>query len=254
MPRFYIASFNRASDGAVQGIKDILQEHDMLGSKFNADYIIAVGDRTETFDYVLERFRAGKPIIHLWAGERSCWTTEDDVYRTSMSLMSMMQLCVNKTAKDTNDIILTKCGKKPNSYIVGNPYLDDMTTDDSIVPNDMYDLVLYNPISSYSDTASDLVEIIEIKPISPVWIEPNGDKNSEVIPSNLPNQQRDKYLGLLKNCNRFITNSSSAYTEAVFFNKEIVWVGDRNRERESKYADMMIPGCKENIMKIIKEL
>lgn len=249
-----VISDHRASDGAIAAIVEELKKEFYVWKQNDThwgDYALAVGDRTETFDLALDAFRKGVPIIHLWAGEKSCWTTEDDVYRTAISLMSDVQLCVNKTAKDTNDIILMKCGKKPNSHIVGNPYLDDMTTDDRIVPDEPYDLVLWNPIRGHYHKDKAFIENTVIP--NHIWIEGNHDISTYCY-WNTPSRPRPIYLGLLKNCQRFITNSSSAYTEAVFFNKEIVWVGDRNRERESKYADMMITGCREKVLEIFKGL
>jgi len=64
---------------------------------------------------------------------------------------------------------------------------------------------------------------------------------------------RPQFFGLLKNCNRFITNSSCATTEAPYFLKpeQIIMVGNRNRNRPAVKCE---PGGSDNICKILKEL
>ncbi len=50
----------------------------------------------------------------------------------------------------------------------------------------------------------------------------------------LPNLERSEFLGLLRNCSRFITNSSAAIYEAPYFLKpeQIIHIGERNRDRD----------------------
>ena len=60
-----------------------------------------------------------------------------------------------------------------------------------------------------------------------IFVEPNNDIRY------MENMERSKFLGLLKNCNFFFTNSSAAYYEAPYFleEKQIVHIGQRNKER-----------------------
>ena len=192
----------------------------------------------------------------MWAGEFNEWgTTHDNVFRYSMSLMSDIQLCANYGAKYRNDVILSSCGKKPNSFIVGNPYLDDMVVSDIETPQKPYDLVLINPISRCAlKTAADVVMVEKVAKKHRVWIEPNGDNFSDGIPYNTENMPRPDYLKFLKNCDRFITNSSSAYSEARYFDTETVWIGDRNSVRDSQYEDMGVKGFTKNTMEILRKL
>jgi len=304
MSKFYFASFNRASDGAIASLKALVRENGMLADNYsyNIDYLIAVGDRKETFDFVLDKYRDNMKIIHLWAGEHDNFATHDDVYRASISLMSDVQLCANYDAKYRIDQLFRAVDKKPNSYIVGTPYLDDITVDDSLVPDGPYDLILYNPVTTNErETRRDFNEIIKLSPDNHIWIEPNGDLftsnlgvlytkhyqniktcscgESEVTytyprypgiqygkyarwighgkKSDHPfakNMERSKYLGLLRSCQRFITNSSSEYIEAAFFHKKVVHIGARNQERDSKYAEALMPGCKERVLEVLKSL
>ena len=66
------------------------------------------------------------------------------------------------------------------------------------------------------------------------------------------NVPRPQFLGLLKNCKRFITNSSAAYYEAPAFllPEQIIIVGDRNKERSSNFYGLtpLIEGASNRII------
>jgi len=268
MKTFHLASYNRASNGAIEHLRKELEKRKMLKPAATADYIIAVGDRTETFDVVLHQWRCGVPIIHLWAGEVSGWNVEDEVYRHSLTLMSMMQLCTNEKAKDRVTSLCKAVGKKSNVHIVGNVYLDDLSINESKVPKEPYILVLYNPptLLEEQEVRWEIVEVSNIvicmkmaeKIDKHIWIEPNGDINSKLLEKNVNqiNLPREQFLGLLKNCKYFITNSSCQFYEAPFFlkPKQIISVGVRNKNRESKHARMNQQGATEKIIKLLSSL
>ncbi|MBU0777557.1 hypothetical protein KKF82_04805, partial [Patescibacteria group bacterium] len=84
MVKILVASFNRASDGALEKlVKKMKRKKIWTDDENEADYILACGDRTETFDFVLKMFRMNKKIIHLWAGELTHAEDEDEVYRST---------------------------------------------------------------------------------------------------------------------------------------------------------------------------
>jgi len=259
--KIFVVSFNRASDGAISKLVSKMKHENLLVDNYKkADYILAVGDREETFDFVVDRFKENYKIIHLWAGEIS-QGTHDEVYRHSMTLMSMLQLCTTPTAKERVERLCKDVDKKPNAFVVGNVMLDNMDIDNIKVPSFEYDLVLYNPITLHDkkDVINDISFINKlIEPKQCIWIAPNGDKFSELIQkyTNHNSQPRPIFLGLLKNCRRFITNSSCQYFEAQFLLKpeQIISIGKRNKDRESKYSDMTIPNASENIMKVFRRL
>ena len=262
MTKIFVATFNRASDGALSKLIFKMKEENIYTDNYKeADYILAPGDRLETFDFVLKRFRENKDIIHLWAGEISKGT-HDEVYRHSITLMSMMQLCTNPNAHSRVNKLFEIVGGKSNAYTVGNLMYDNLEIEEDEVPAVTYDLILYNPPTMLRE--SDMIielELIE-KMISGhkyIWIKPNGDKGSEIVMpyTNEDNLPRPKFLGLLKNCDRFITNSSCQYYEAPYLiknSKNIISIGIRNSKRESKYSDMSIPNATESVMKILRSL
>lgn len=224
-----------------------------------ADYILAVADRIETFDFVLDKFRENIPIIHLFAGEIS-QGTHDEVYRHAMTLMSELQLCSHEKAKERVEMLCDAVDKKPNAYVVGNLFLDDLTIDKSLVPDFKYDLILYNPPTrlGLSGVTEDIREILSIIKKPFFWIEPNGDIYSDKIMKyvNTHTLPRPQFLGLLKNCRRFITNSSCQYYEAPLFIKQeqIIPIGMRNINRECKYSDIDIPNATNNILEVLNTL
>jgi len=268
MKKIFVASFNRASDGAVSKLLTALIDNDMFYDENmdcdcvihekHCDYILACGDRKETFEFCLEWY--GKiPIIHLWAGELS-QGTHDEIYRWAITQMSMMQLCTNEEARERVEdfFVAIDSGTKTNCnvYVVGNVMLNNM-------PLLEYDVVLYNPPSVCDKPIEEQIEnecnqICEMLGETYFWIEPNGDVGSGIVAGyvNTPNLGRPQFLSLVSNCRTFISNSSCIDYEVKHMLKpeQIVRVGERNKERESMTSDMTIPGATENIIKILKEL
>lgn len=260
MPKIFVASFNRASDGAVSKLIDKLNDAGMLAKAEDADYLLACGDRKETFEYCLEMFQENVPIIHLWAGEVS-QGTHDEVYRWAITNMSMMQLCTNETSQKRVWDYCDAIGKETNAYVIGNVMLDNLEVDEENLPKVPYDLVLYNPPTKENAelVKKELDQILELLGDNDyLWGQANGDNYSELVNeySNLGYIPRPEFLGLLKNCERFITNSSCADYEARFLlrKRAIIRIGERNKNRESRYSDMTIPNASENIINILKTL
>lgn len=260
--KLFLASFNRASNGAISHLRKRLEEEKMLASRTeSATHVLAVGDREETYDCVLWAFKKGYPIIHLWAGEQACWETNDDVYRHSITLMSDMQLCTNETAKELVENLCKLTGKTPNAHVVGNLMLDDLTVDESQVPEHAYNLVLYNPLIDRKSTQDEVDALYrwlieEDKPY--IWLASNGDANCDIVNKyiNTSTLPRPQFLGLLKNCDRFFTNSSCQYYEAPFLmdKENIISFGKRNKHRASKTANMTKTHATENIIKLLREI
>lgn len=265
--KVFVASFNRASDGALSKLIMRMKEEDIWTDDHKkADYILAVGDRIETYDFVLQRFRENKPIIHLWAGEIS-QGTHDEVCRHSLTMMSMLQLCTNRKAQWRVKRLLKSVDMKQNVFVIGNLMFDNFEMDESMVPDEPYDVILYNPptLLDRPDIQSEVTEIVNMlygcssKPAHKYfWIEPNGDAGSDIVARYMTHGSfpRPQFLGLVKNCRRFITNSSSMFYESQFLCMKgmVVPIGVRNRERESKYARMDIPGATEKVIALLKGL
>ena len=266
--KFYLERFNRA-ESAIDHLKTKMQNEGLWTCNAeDADYIIIAGDRIEMFDFAVEMFRKNKRLIHLWAGELSRCNDEDEIYRSTITLMSDLLLCTNHHAKKRVERLCRAVDKKPNAHVVGSLWYENLKMDETNIPDESYILILYNPPTRrlkeiVLEELLFIREFLNIKEMNEgikrhLWIEPNGDKNSKLLESytNTPNLDRERFLGLLKNCRYFVSNSSCVYSEARFLlsNDQIIHVGERNRNRESKTSKMDIPNASDNIIKILKSL
>lgn len=282
--KVFLASFSRSSNGAISLLVEKLKQENMLTYDLEAaNYVIAVGDRWETYAFIFDCWQSGKKIIHLWAGECTPGC-DDEIHRHAMTLMSDMQLCTNEHAQKRVEALCKVGGKKPNVYVIGNIMMENMEFDDRVLAENKlipkgYDVILYNPFRGH--IIEDLAqinqfllesEVIHLKKGEDkeqgfktpfIWLRPNTDRGSEFILHYIasryalsPSQSRPKFLSLIKHCRYFITNSSCAYYEAPFLikKKQIIQIGLRNAERESKHAKMDIPNASENFIKILKDL
>ena len=207
--KIYLTSFHRASDGALELLRGKLIDNDMLTTSISkADYVMAIGDREETYDVVLKAYKKHIPIIHLWAGEITEWEVDNDVYRHSMTLMSDIQLCTNDEARRRVESLCKAADKRSSSYTIGNIMLDNLKIDESEVPTCGYDLVLYNPPNrlSYKVIKKEIREILSKVGDTYIWIEPNGDRGSKLVNKYVTTKSLDRpiFLGLMKNCNKFL--------------------------------------------------
>ena len=153
-----------------------------------------------------------------------------------------------------------------------NLVFDDNVLKEAQLTPKGYDIILYNPFRGHIE--EDIKQILrtliegEVENIKGdkesgfktpfIWLRPNTDRGYEYILkyANSPSQSRPRFLSLIKNCRKFITNSSCAYYEAPFLikPKQIIQIGLRNAERESKYAKMDIAGASQNIIQALKSL
>lgn len=273
--KIYPASFSRASNGALSKVLDEMRKEGLLTESVEeADYIMAVGDRWETYNFVFPQWQSGKRIIHLWAGECTP-ASQDEIHRTAMTLMSDMQMCTNEESKQQTERICELAGKEPNAHVVGNVMMENLDIDESVfdligVKDKEYDLVLYNPLLGHikEDMAQIMMELteglLEDKPLNGtgkfpfIWIRPNIDRGFEFLSkyATSSSQPRPKFLALIKHCRKFITNSSCMYYEAPFLidKSQIINIGLRNKFRNSSKARMDIPGATKNIIKSIRSL
>lgn len=275
--KVFLASFSRASNGAISLLVDKLKKEDMLTYDLEtANYVIAVGDRWETYTFVFDAWKADKRIIHLWAGECTPGC-DDEIHRHAMTLMSEMQLCTNEHAKRRVEELCRVGGKEPNAIVVGNVMMESLEFDDRVLEEAQltdkgYDIILYNPFRGHiMEDIAQIKQVLlegEVEDIEGdrqsgfgtpfIWLRPNTDRGYEYIMqfANSPTQTRPRFLSLVKHCRKFITNSSCAHYEAPFLikKKQIIQIGLRNAERESKYAKMDIPNASDNIIKALKDL
>lgn len=231
-----------------------------------ADLVLITGDRVEMCAAAAAAFHAKVKIAHLYAGVvNDPITTFDDVDRHCITLWSDIQLCESMDAVMNVWALKDGAGLPFNDYCVGITHLDDMVIDESLVPIDYmptpdgdqkviepYDLVLFNTEPLVENVSVDLL----IGTTKTILIGSNPDGRTplpvERFDEYYPNLPRAQFLGLLKNCRRFITNSSAAIYEAPYFLKpeQIIMVGLRNRNRT--FPDCK-PGGSDRIVEVLKE-
>lgn len=217
----------------------------------NVDYAVVIGDRREIMFACLAFFVKGVKIHQLAAGDLSeKITLVDDYFRHLITIMSSKQVCFSDKSKSNSDTIMKSLGLDTDSTMIPNPTLSDIDIDseDSLMSEE-YDLVLVHPQSlSRSATQKDRDEIISL--LNPerktVIIKGNRDLNYDVLydlwkdlssSENVEvfqNLEKEPFINLLRNCERFITNSSCSFYEAPLFleDNQIIRVGNRNRGRE----------------------
>lgn len=235
-PNSFLLSYRR--------IREIVES---AGEAF--DIALICGDRVEMCGAAAACFHSHIPIAHMYAGTGTNISTFDDINRHVITLWSDIQFCEGDTAAKRVENLISSTGKKPDWHVVGITHLDDIDMDNldtSLVPEEPYNLILYNPITYGSGRSLKMYEevrsaIAELDGTKMIAVSPNPDDDGYVESllkayasryySSLP---REQFLGLLKNCRRFITNSSSAIYEAPHFLKpeQIIHIGERNRDRD----------------------
>lgn len=247
------------------------------------DIVIIPCDRAEALAGALAAFELSIPIIHFHAGDVGT-VSKDEMYRHTISLMASVHLCNGPSAKKVVCDLLKSVGR-PDAlvYDVGSTILDDIKLDESEMSDKQYDLVLYHPPTDDPDLInSELDEINRILTTNiayadgsaddmshlPIfWIYPNGDTGSDIIIKHIEenavideravwgihNLHRPLFLTLMKNCSRYIGNSSSMVCEAPVFLSEdqIIHIGNRNRNRK---CDKINTGATDRIVKILEEI
>lgn len=229
------------------------------------DLVLITGDRVEMCAAAAAAFHNKVKIAHLYAGiVNDPVTTFDDVDRHCITLWSDIQMCESNEAM-AEVVAMMYSFKDANAHVVGITHLDDLEVDESKVPLWPYDLVLYNfpPLSKENDELVDSAAKInealnpgrcELRKIVLIGGNPDGLVCFPWLSQDYhyPSIPRPQFLGLLKNCRRFITNSSAAIYEAPYFLKpeQIVMVGQRNRNRPSVECK---PGGSDRVVEVLRQ-
>ena len=216
------------------------------------DIMLAVGDRIEMTGAVAAAFHSDIPIAHYGSGVTNTpISTYDDINRHCITLWSEIALCEDKNSAITTYVLWELINKvmisvkvrevdleSLNIHEVGITHMDDVIPDESLVPNEPYDLVAYNPTTMYKEEFSFTPKSKRV-----ICVKPNSDPTMMDFVKYIKSLgceywgtvERMKYMGLLKNCQNFFTNSSSAYYEAPHFLKpeQIIIIGDRNKNRST---------------------
>lgn len=221
-------------------------------------------DRPEMIFVALASFYQGIPVAQMHAGDISQHGSWDDFTRHAISVYASIHFCNGMPSYYRVLALLHVVGKEATHvYEVGSTAFDDIEIDESTCPTEPYDLVVYNPPTRRRDLIpSEVNKIADMLDKKTVWIEPNGDLGSAIIKATTlvrdiklaPTVKRPQFLGLMKNAERFIGNSSSLFKEAPAFLKphQLIHVGVRNAGREK--LTKIRKGGSARIVKILEEL
>ncbi len=216
------------------------------------DWILLAGDRGEQLIGAIVGGFTYIPVAHIQAGELS--GNIDGMTRHSIGKYTHVHFAANDDAVKR----LIKLGEEPfRIHNVGAPQIDEMMNaqfasldeiEDELFINlkNGYILTVMHPVTEEYMYAAKQAEIL-IKALNKidlpkVVIMPNNDAGSNEISIAInefkkgsyhmySNLKREYYLGLLKNCNCIVGNSSSGLLEAPTFKIPAVNIGRRQDMR-----------------------
>jgi UDP-N-acetylglucosamine 2-epimerase (non-hydrolysing)/GDP/UDP-N,N'-diacetylbacillosamine 2-epimerase (hydrolysing) len=223
-------------------------------------------DRVEMLGACLAFFLDNVKIAQYHAGDTSGeGETFDDYVRFMITLCSDYQFCNGENAYKRCLQFLKLVGKPTeHCFEVGSLAFDNVSLDYSIVPNQPYDFILYNPLTRQPNLMENELNQIErlIGKRLALWIYPNEDEGREHVIEKIKKLEaegkvkayqtlpRPQFLALMEKADRIIGNSSSFFLELPFFGKKHVHVGARNKHRE---RIQIRTGASKRIVKILEE-
>ena len=217
----------------------------------NIKHAIVIGDRREAMFVSLALFVKQISIIQLASGDLSeTNATVDDYFRHLITILSNKQICFTEKSKRNSDLLLKCLNLDVDSGYFANPTLSNINIDIINKSEYIYDLILIHPQSlSRKDTFDDMNEVLSLitNNKKTIIIRGNKDKNFDILYNAwddldknngnitiFDNLEKQAFIEVLANCDRFITNSSCSFYEAPLLLKEkrIIRVGNRNKNRE----------------------
>lgn len=216
------------------------------------DWMLLAGDRGEQFMGAIAGAYTYTPIAHIQAGE--CSGNIDGMARHAIGKLAHLHLAANEDAAKR----LIKLGEEEfRVYNVGAPQIDEMiqgkipTLEElnkllSIDISGGYILAIMHPVTEEMYKAGKQAELF-VKALNrfnipKIVIFPNNDAGSNDVKTAIEeyregdyfmfaNLKREYYLGLLKNCECIVGNSSSGLLEAPTYKIPTVNIGRRQNLR-----------------------
>ncbi len=224
---------------------------DVMG-RVKPDWLVLAGDRGEQLVGAIAGAYSYTPTAHIQAGELS--GNIDGQARHAIGKFAHMHFASNEDAAER----LRKLGEEEfRIKCVGAPQLDElvqgMYTDRETL-QDLLDIDLSEPFmmmvqhsvtEEFDQVESQIkatMEAIGVFPMTKIWIFPNNDAGCDTVRQGIlkyrrgrshifENLKREHYLGLLKNAQCIVGNSSSGLLEAPTFEVPAVNLGRRQAKR-----------------------
>lgn len=238
------------------------------------DWILLAGDRGEQLMGAIAGAYTYIPVAHIQAGELS--GNIDGMTRHAIGKLVHLHFAANQDAADR----LIKLGEEPfRVHNVGAPQIDEMVSAQftsleeieeklCVKLQDGYILGVMHPVTEEADKAEAQAEIF-IKSLNQfkepkIIILPNNDAGSKGVKMAIneyregeyhmyANLKREDYLGLLKNANCIVGNSSSGLLEAPTFNVPAVNIGRRQNMRFRGINVIDVPFEQEKVVEAISK-
>lgn len=236
---------NRISMGKSLGMT-ILTASDWFANN-SVDWVVVAGDRVEQLGVTLAAAFQYKPIAHIQAGERS--GNIDGVTRHAIARYAHIHFAANE---DSVERLVRSGEEKKRIHLTGAPQLDEIQLTKvpdiqeliarKIVDDEKFALAVLHGTTEedgeFRLNAENLVSTLANLEQSVIWIGSNNDSDKQTIEKTIKNSLRTKdkfytnlnridYLGLLKNCQYLIGNSSSGILEAPSFHTPAINLGRR---------------------------
>lgn len=216
------------------------------------DWIVLAGDRGEQLMGAIAGAYTYTPVAHIQAGELS--GNIDGMTRHAIGKLVHMHFASNQDAANR----LVKMGEEAfRVFNTGAPQVDEMVNAQyteiseiekklSLELKDGYLLAVMHPVTEEADKAGEqariFIESLNCFSLPKIVILPNNDAGSNSVKKAIMNYRkgnyhmyanlkREDYLGLLKNCECIVGNSSSGLLEAPTFKIPSVNIGRRQNLR-----------------------
>ncbi len=238
------------------------------------DWILLAGDRGEQLMGAIAAAYTYTPVAHIQAGELS--GNIDGMTRHAIGKLVHIHFAANQDAADR----LIKLGEEAfRVHNVGAPQIDEMVKAQFTALPEIeeklcvklsggYILGVMHPVTEEADKAEMQAEIF-IKAmnrfdIPKIIILPNNDAGSKGVKIAIneyrqgeyhmyANLKREDYLGLLKNANCIVGNSSSGLLEAPTFKVPAVNIGRRQNMRFRGINVIDVPFEEEKVVMAIEK-
>jgi GDP/UDP-N,N'-diacetylbacillosamine 2-epimerase (hydrolysing) len=237
-------------------IGDTVKKFSRVWNKYKFDVVFALGDRYEMFAAVSAGTPFGVKFCHIFGGETTLGAIDDN-YRHSISLFSQIIFCSTSKYKDRAQNITGK----NNAFNVGSLGFDNLKKMQYLSILDIKNkyqidlgketiLFTFHPetvnLSKNAEYIEQIFQALEdlTQRYQILITMPNSDPKGLFIRHEIVRRVKTMknivtreslgsigYLSCMKYCSFMLGNSSSGYSEASFFPKWVIDLGDRQKGR-----------------------
>lgn len=220
------------------------------------DVVFALGDRYEMFAACASLVPFSIPLAHIHGGETTLGAI-DDVFRHCITQMATYHFTTTEVYKKR---VIEIKGSEKNVYNVGALSIDNLKSIKLLSTDDFNGkfgidltipsiLITFHPETVDFEKNKEFVrELInafkELGDFQLIITMPNSDTMGDLVRKELNTFIESTsnaigiesfgilgYLSCMKHCEMMLGNTSSGYTEALFFSKPVINLGDRQKGR-----------------------